>query len=138
MKLNKLSHSISDDSLMTHILASLPPEYSSVMEHAKIDLRKYTMNLIELKKRLKEKYIQLRKEKGWGEDEMDLSASQNNVRFQKKGTTPRQTPRFKGRSHHCGKWGNKKEHSREWLKLTKERQEQADKEKTEQRQEEKT
>ena len=76
MKLNKLSHSISDDYLMTHILASLPPEYSSVVDHAKIDLRKHTLNSIELKKRLKEKYMQLRKQKGWGEDEMALSASQ--------------------------------------------------------------
>ena len=35
--------------------------------------------------------MQLRKEKGWGEDEMALSASQNSARFQKKGTNPRQT-----------------------------------------------
>ena len=39
MKLNRLHHSISDDYLMTHILAGLPPEYSSVVDHAKIDLR---------------------------------------------------------------------------------------------------
>ena len=65
MKLNKLSHSISDDNLMTHILASLPSEYSSVVDHAKIDLRKHTLTLTELKKRLKEKYMKLKKEKGW-------------------------------------------------------------------------
>ena len=120
IKLNKLSHSISDDYLMTHILVSLPPEYSPVVDHAKIDLRQKTLTLTELKKRLKEKYMQLRKLKGWGEDEVALSASQNSARFQKKGTTPRQTPRFKGRCHHCGKWGHKKEHCREWLKFTKE------------------
>ena len=51
MKLNKLSHSITDDYLMTHILASLPPDYSSVVDHAKIDLRKHTLTLNELKKR---------------------------------------------------------------------------------------
>ena len=28
--------------------------------------------------------MQLKKEKGWGEDEMSLSASQNSARFQKK------------------------------------------------------
>ena len=137
MKLNELSHSISDDYLMTHILASLPPEYSSVVDNAKIDLRKHTLSLLELKKRLKEKYMQLRKQKGWGEDEIALSASQNSARFQKKGTTPRQTPRFKGRCHHCGKWGDKKEHCREGLKLIKEQQEQADKEKSKQWSEEK-
>ena len=69
MKLNRLHHSISDDYLMTHILAGLPPEYSSVVDHAKIDLRKKTLNLIELNKRLKGEYMQLKKEKGWGEDE---------------------------------------------------------------------
>ena len=39
MKLNNLIHSIKDDNLMTHILASLPPEYSYVVDHAKTDLR---------------------------------------------------------------------------------------------------
>ena len=37
MKLNKLNHPINDDYLMTHILASLPHEYSSVVDHAKIE-----------------------------------------------------------------------------------------------------
>ena len=64
---------------------------------------------------------------------MTLSASQNSARFQKKGTNPRQTPRFMGRCCHCGKLGHKKEHCREWLKLTKEQQEQADKEKSEEK-----
>ena len=116
---------------MNHLLASLPPEYSYVVDHVKIDLRKKTYTLTELKKLLKEKYLQLQKEKECGEDEMTLSASQNSARFQKKGTNPRQTPRFKGRCHHCSKWGHKKEHYREWLKLIKEQQEQADKEKSE-------
>ena len=93
MKLTKLIHLINDDYLMTHILASLPQEYSSVVDHAKIDWRSKTLTLAELKKRLKEKYMQLQKEKGWGEDEIALSAS-HSIRFQKKGTNPRQTPRF--------------------------------------------
>ena len=75
--------------------------------------------------------MQLQKEKGWGEDEMALSASQNCARFQKKGTNSRQTLRFKGKCCHCGKWEHKKEHCMEWLKLTKEQQEQADKEESE-------
>ena len=118
---------MSDEYLMTHILAGLRPKYSSVVDHAKIDLRKHTLNLFELKKRLKEKYMQLKKEKGWGDDEMTHSASQNNGKVQKKGINPR----FKGRCNHCGKWGNKKEQCREWLKLTKEQQDQADKERSE-------
>ena len=61
MKLNKLNHQINDDYLMTHILASLPHKYSSVVDHAKIDWRTNTLTLTVLKKRLKEKYMQLRK-----------------------------------------------------------------------------
>ena len=50
MKLNKLNHPINDDYLMTHILASLPHEYSSVVDPAKIDWRTNTLTLVELKK----------------------------------------------------------------------------------------
>ena len=59
MKLNKLNHLVNDDYLMTHILASLHHEYSSVVNHAKIDWRTNSIMLTELKKRLKEKYMQL-------------------------------------------------------------------------------
>ena len=65
---------------MTHILASLPQEYNTVVDHAKIDWRNKALLLIALKKRLKEKYVQLRKESGWSEDEMALVASQNNAK----------------------------------------------------------
>ena len=65
MKLNKLNHLINDDYLMTHILASLLHEYSSVVNHAKIDWRTNSLTLTELKKRLEEKYMQLLEEKGW-------------------------------------------------------------------------
>ena len=59
MKLNKLNCPINDDYLMTHILASLPHEYSSVVDHAMIDWRTNTLTLMELKKRVKEKCMQL-------------------------------------------------------------------------------
>ena len=84
MKLKRLNNTISDDYLMTHILAGLPSENGSVVDHAKIDVRKQSLNIIELKKRLKEKYMQLKREKGWGEHEMALSTSQNIARFPKK------------------------------------------------------
>ena len=45
MKLNKLKHPINDDYLMTHLLASLPQEYSSAVDHAKIDWRTKTLML---------------------------------------------------------------------------------------------
>ena len=50
MKLNKLKHPINDDYLMTHILASLPQEYSLLVNHAKIDWRTNTLMLAKLKK----------------------------------------------------------------------------------------
>ena len=68
MKLNKLNHQIDDVYLMTHILTRLPQEYSTVVDHAKIDWRSKTLTLIELKEILKEKYMQLQKENGWAED----------------------------------------------------------------------
>ena len=88
VKLNRLKHPIDDDYLMTHIWASLPEEYSPAVDHAKIDWRTKTLTLTELKKRLKEKYMQLQNEKGWGEDKMALSGSHNNVRNQNKGSGP--------------------------------------------------
>ena len=63
MKLNKFSHPINDDYLMTHILASLPHKYSSVVDHAKIDWRTNTLTLIELKKRLEESLCSYEKKK---------------------------------------------------------------------------
>ena len=131
VKLNKLSHKIDDDYLMTHILASLPQEYSTVVDRAKIDWRNKALTVIELKKRLKEKYIQLRKENGWAEDEMALAASQDSAKNQNTGSNQRKTRRFKGRCFHCGKYGHKKIDCREWLKLTKEEQDKADKEQQE-------
>ena len=63
MKLNKLNHPINDDYLMSHILASLPHKYSSVVDHAKIDWRFNTLTLMELKKRLKKSICSYEKKK---------------------------------------------------------------------------
>ena len=46
-----MSHWINDDYLMTHILSSLPEEYSTLVDHAKIDWRSKALMLIELMKR---------------------------------------------------------------------------------------
>ena len=74
-KLKKLNHVLDEEYQITHILASLPREYSSVVEQVKIDRRTgstlITMN--EIKKRPKERYLQLKREHGWSEDEMALS-----------------------------------------------------------------
>ena len=76
--------------------------------------------LIELKKRLKEKYMQLRKENAWAEDEMLLQQAKTALRTKIKVQIKEKTTRFKGRCFHCGKYGHNKVDCRDWLKLTKE------------------
>ena len=71
-KLKKLNHVLDEEYQITHILASLPREYSSVVEQVKIDRRTGStlISMDEIKKRLKECYLQLKREHGWSEDEM--------------------------------------------------------------------
>ena len=61
----------------------------------------------EIKKRLKEHYLQLNREHGWSEDEMvlNMQSSSNQSRSIKKRKKGRF---FKGRCNHCGKYGHKK------------------------------
>ena len=79
-KLKKLHHVLDEEYQITHILASLPREYSSVVEQVKIDRRTSSalITMDEVKKRLKERYLQLKKEHGWSEDEMALSMKSGN------------------------------------------------------------
>ena len=62
-KLKKLNHVLDDEYQITHILASLPREYSSVVEQVKIDRRTSSalITMDEVKKRLKERYLQLKR-----------------------------------------------------------------------------
>ena len=90
-KLKKLNHLLDEDYQITHILASLPREYSSVVEQVKIDRRTGStlITMDEIKKRLKERYLQLKREQhGWSEDEMALNmkSSSNQNRNIKRGT----------------------------------------------------
>ena len=108
-KLKKLNHVLDEEYQITHILASLPREYSSVVEQVKIDRRTSSalITMDEVKKRLKERYLQLKREHGWSEDEIALNLmsgnNQNkNVKKRSKGKY------FKGRCNHCGKFGHKK------------------------------
>ena len=57
-KLKKLNHVLDEEYQITHILASLPREYSSIVEQVKIDRRTGStlITLDEIKKRLKERY----------------------------------------------------------------------------------
>ena len=108
-KLKKLHHVLDEEYQITHILASLPREYSSVVEQVKIDRRTNPtlITMDEVKKRLKERYLQLKKEHGWSEDEMALNVKSGNNQNKnvKKGNKGKF---FKGRCNHCGKYGHKK------------------------------
>ena len=94
---------------ITHILARFPREYSIVVEQVKIDRRTGStlITIDEIKKRLKECYLQLKREHGWSEDEMafNMKSSRNQSRNIKKGN---KGTFFKGRCNHCGKYGHKK------------------------------
>ena len=94
---------------VTHILSSLPREYSSVVEQVKIDRRTSSalITMDERKKRHKERYLQLKRENGWSEDEMALNvkSGSNQNKTIKKGSEGKY---FKGRCNHCGKFGHKK------------------------------
>ena len=108
-KLKKLNHVLDEEYQITHISASLPREYSSVVEQVKIDRRTGStlITMDEIKKRLKERYLQLKREHGWFEDEMALhiKSSDNQNKNMKKGIKGKN---FKGRCNHCGKFGHKK------------------------------
>ena len=109
-KLKKLHHVLDEEYQITHILASLPREYSSVVEQVKIDRRTNPtlITMDEVKKRLKERYLQLKKEHGWSDDEMALNVKSGNNQSKnvKKGNKGKF---FKGRCNHCGKYGHKKD-----------------------------
>ena len=108
-KLKKLNHVLDEEYQITHILASVPRKYSSVVEQVKIDRRMDStlITMDEIKKRLKECYLQLKREHGLSKDEMALNmkSSSNQNRNIKKGNKGRL---FKGRCNHCGKCGHKK------------------------------
>ena len=94
---------------ITRILASLPRDYSSVVEQVKIDRRTGStlITMDKIKKRVKECYLQIKREHGWSEDEMALNMKSSNnqsrnIKKEKKGKF------FKGRCYHCGKFGHKK------------------------------
>ena len=79
-KLKKLNHVLDEEYQITHILASLPREYSSVVEQVKIDRRTGStlITMDEIKKRLKEHYLQLKREHDWSKDEMALNMKSSN------------------------------------------------------------
>ena len=108
-KIKKWNHVLDEEYQITHILASLPREYSSVVEQVKIDRRTGStlITMDEIKKRLKKRYLQLKREHGWCDAEMALHMTNSNNQSKniKKGSKGKY---FKGRCNHCGKFGNMK------------------------------
>ena len=108
-KLKKLNHVLDEEYQITHILASLPSEYSSVVEQVKIDRRTGStlITMDEITKRLREHYLQLKREHGLSEDEMawNMKSSNSQSKTIKKGSKGKY---FKGRCNQCGKFGHKK------------------------------
>ena len=106
-KLKKLNHVLDEEYEMTHILSSLPREYSSVVEQVKIDRRTGSTLITMYEIKEKERYLKLKREHGWSEDEMTLNmkSSSNQSRNIKKGNEGKF---FKGKCNHCGKYGYKK------------------------------
>ena len=108
-KLKKLSHLLDEEYQITHVLGSLSTEYSSVVEQVKIDKRSGStlIAMDDIKKRLKECSLLLKRGHGWSEDEMALNikSSSNQSRNIKKRNKGRF---FKGRCNHCGKYRHKK------------------------------
>ena len=108
-KFKKLNHVLVEEYQITHVLASLPREYSSVVEQVKIDRRTSStlITMDEIKKMLKECYLQLKREHGWSEDEMALNMKISNDQSKniKKGNEGKF---FKGRCTYCWKFGHKK------------------------------
>ena len=94
-KLKKLHHVLDEEYQITHILASLPREYSSVVEQVKIDRRTSSalITMDEVKRRLKERYLQLKREHGWSLA-LSMKSGNNQNKIIKKGSKGKY---FKGR-----------------------------------------
>ena len=109
IQVNKLNHVLDEEYQITYILASLPREYSSVVEQVKIDRRTGStlITMDEIKKRLKERTLKLKRGHGWSKDELALNMkrSKNQSRNIKKGNKGQF---FKGRCNHCGRYGHKR------------------------------
>ena len=109
-KLKKLNHVLDEEYQITHILASLPRECSSVVEQVKIDRRTgSTLNTMdEVKKRLKDRYLLLKREHGWSEDEMALHMKSGNNQTKKTVKKGSKGKYIKGWCNLCGNFRHKK------------------------------
>ena len=95
-------HIMDDETLITHLLNSLPQTvYEVAILVIKDKLRKGTVEIPEIEQVLEDKYLAMKQAKGWEEEEDDyaLFASPSNKKGPKKA--------FKGRCGYCGEFGHK-------------------------------
>ena len=109
IKLKKLNHVLDEEYQITHILASLPKSTAVLWSKSRLTEEQVQtlITMDEIKKRLKERYLQLKKEHGWSEDEMALNVKSGNNQNKnvKKGNKGKF---FKGRCNHCGNMGTRR------------------------------
>ena len=101
-ELMNTGHIMDDETLITHLLNSLPQtEYEGAILVIKDKLRKGTVEIPEIEQVLEDKYLAMKHAKGWEEEEDDyaLFASPSNKKGPKKA--------FKGRCGYCGEFGHK-------------------------------
>ena len=101
-ELMNTGHIMDDETLITHLLSSLPQTvYEGAILIIKDKLRKGTVKIPEIEQVLEDKYQAMKQAKGWEEEEDDyaLFASPSNKKGPKKA--------FKGRCGYCGEFGHK-------------------------------
>ena len=62
------------------MLASLPKEYNSLVDVAKVDLRTGSLTVTELNKQLKEMYTRLKRQHKWTDDETAMYSPASQVK----------------------------------------------------------
>ena len=101
-ELMNTGHILNDETLITHLLNSLPQtEYEGAILVIKDKLRKGPVEIPEIEQVLEDKYLAMKHAKGWEEEEDDyaLFASPSNKKGPKKAS--------KGRCGYCGEFGHK-------------------------------
>ena len=101
-ELMNTGHIMDDETLITHLLISLPqPEYKGAILVIKDKLRKGPVEIPVIEQVLEDKYQAMKHAKGWEEEEDDyaLFASLSNKKGHKKA--------FKGCCGYCGEFGHK-------------------------------
>ena len=101
-ELTNTGHVMDDETLITHLLNSLPQaEYEGVILVVKERLRSKSCNVAEVEQLLEDKYLSMKSVKGWEDEEDDYAL------FASPAKKKRAKKQFKGRCGYCGEIGHK-------------------------------